>query len=278
MMWLACVTPPEGMLAIPGGRFEMGRDVSPVADQTPAHTVTLPPFYFDAHLVTVADFRRFVEGTGHRTSAERAGFGMTATEGMANWQWFEVDGATWRAPWGPGIAVHDDHPVTMVSWNDATAYCSWLGKRLPTEAEWEYAMRAGSENWRFPWGPRPERPDGSVGLNYWQGDGHEQNLGTDGHLYVSPVRAFPPNAWGVYDPSGNVWQFVADWYAPDTYGRDAAGVVDPTGPAEGTQKVTRGGSWWCSQTTCSGYGVWHRGKAHPGAAFSNNGFRCARDG
>lgn len=165
----------------------------------------------------------------------------------------------------------------MVSWLDADAYCRHIGKRLPTEAEWEHAMRAGSRA-RFPWGDAPELPGGGLGLNFWQGTSHRQNLRLDGWVYVSPVRAFPPNAWGIHDPVGNVWQWTADWYAPDAYAQAARdGVVrDPRGPASGAKRVLRGGSWWCGTCTCEGYGLTYRGKAAPDAPFNNNGFRCAR--
>ena len=278
LLLLACAAPPAGRIAIPAGRFTMGRDASPEADQTPAHTVVLDPFWLDATLVTVADFRAFVAATGHVTSAEQQGVGKTAWEGMDEWAWARVDGASWRQPWGTERPVpqRDDEPVVMVSWEDAEAYCRARGARLPTEAEWEGAMRAGARG-RFPWGEEPTLPSGRYGLNFWQGADHLHNTREDGYLYLSPVRAFPPNAWGLYDPVGNVWQWVADWYAEDTYARHGALAHNPTGPTEGTKKVGRGGSWWCSQHTCHGYGLYARGKTHPAAAFSNQGFRCAAD-
>ncbi|MFT3841666.1 MAG: formylglycine-generating enzyme family protein [Myxococcaceae bacterium] len=278
LLLLLAAAPGETMVQLPGGRFAMGVAHNPHVEITPAHEVTLSPFSIDATLVTVADFRRFVEATGHRTSAEKMGWGMTALEGMKDWEWRKVEGASWRQPWGPehvkDLPVSDDWPVVMVSWLDADAYCKWRKARLPTEAEWEYAMRAGSQS-RYPWGDGPQLPDGGYGLNFWQG-GHEKNERADGFVYLSPVKAFPPNAFGIYDPVGNVWQWTADWYAPDTYSHDAAGARDPKGPAEGEAKVARGGSWWCSHDTCNGYGVYRRGKTKPDAPYSNNGFRCAR--
>jgi formylglycine-generating enzyme required for sulfatase activity len=163
----------------------------------------------------------------------------------------------------------------MVSFSDAEAYCRWRNARLPTEAEWEYAMRAGSERTRYPWGDEPVR-DGKLALNFWQGESHRANTRADGFVYVSPVRAFPPNAWGIHDPVGNVWQWTADWYAPDTYLRAGREVTDPTGPGTGKARVLRGGSWWCGACTCEGYGLFYRGKSDPEAPFDNNGFRCAR--
>ena len=266
------------MIEVPAGTFTMGRARSLHRDETPAHAVTLSAFAIDATLVTVADFRRFVDETGYRTSAERLGFGMTATEGMRDWEWAKIAGASWRAPWGDqrSDAQRDDEPVVMVSWNDAHAYCAHVGKRLPSEAEWEYAMRAGATT-RFPWGDDPHREDGKLGLNFWQGRGHEHDEREDGFLYLSPVRAFPPNAWGIYDPVGNAWQWVDDWYAADTYAKDEAGVTDPHGAASGWAKVARGGSWWCSRHACSAYGLFARGKSRPDAPYANNGFRCARE-
>jgi sulfatase modifying factor 1 len=266
------------MIAIAAGSFTMGRERSLHRDEKPAHRVELSAFEIDATLVTVADFRIFVEDTGHRTSAERLGFGMTSVEGMDDWAWKNVPDASWRAPWGPSspIEQRDDEPVVMVSWVDAVAYCEHHGKRLPTEAEWEYAMRAGSEGTRFPWGDDPHRPDGRLGLNYWQGRDHHHDTREDGFLYTSPVRAFPPNAWGIYDPVGNVWQWVADWYDASTYDHDAAGVRDPRGPSTGWARVARGGSWWCSKHACAAYGLFARGKSRPESPFANNGFRCAR--
>jgi formylglycine-generating enzyme required for sulfatase activity len=162
-----------------------------------------------------------------------------------------------------------------VSYPDAVAFGAHRGARLPTEAVWEYAMRAGRTGARFPWGDEPER-DGKLAVNFWQGTSHHENLRTDGFVYVSPVRAFPPNAWGVHDPAGNVWQWTADWYAPDAYARAGRDALDPKGPREGTERVLRGGSWWCGVCTCAAYGLFYRGKANPEAAFDNNGFRCAR--
>jgi sulfatase modifying factor 1 len=261
---------------VPAGSFVMGRDHSPHPEETPAHRVTISAFDLDATLVTVARFRRYVDDTGARTSAERLGYGMVAVEGMDDWAWTHTPGASWRAPWGAdaAIAQGDDEPVVMVSWNDADAFCAHYGERLPTEAEWEYAMRAGSTG-RFAWGDEPTLADGSYGLNFWQGKNHHHNDRLDGYAYTSPVTAFAPNAWGLYDPYGNVWQWVSDWYAADTYANDVD-AVDPTGPSTGWARVARGGSWWCSADTCAGYGLFGRGKSKPDAPYPNNGFRCAR--
>jgi formylglycine-generating enzyme required for sulfatase activity len=270
------------MIRIPAGSFMRGH-AGARKDERPVHRVYVSAFDIDATLVTRAAFTRFVERTGYVTSAERRGYGVAAREGMEDWTWERVPHGSFRRPFNdePSIAdlrwfLRDDAPVVMVSYLDAVAFCADRGARLPSEAEWEYAMRAGSDNTRFPWGNAAERADGKLGLNFWQGVSHRKNLRLDGFVYVSPVRAFPPNAFGIYDAVGNVWQWTADWYAPDTYARAGAEVHDPIGPAQGTQRVLRGGSWWCGACTCEGYGLDYRGKAAPEAAFNNNGFRCAR--
>jgi formylglycine-generating enzyme required for sulfatase activity len=264
------------LVDVPAGAFTMGRPLTARDDEKPAHRVSVSALRVEATLVTVADFRAFVQATNYVTSAEHLGYGSLSVEGLHDWEWQPVKGASWRAPFGPqralAVPLQDDWPVTMVSWKDAAEYCGWLGRRLPTEAEWEYAMRAGATT-RFPWGDSPFTADGGVGLNFWQG-GHEKNELKDGFLYLSPVKAFPPNAWGLFDPVGNVWQYTADWYAADTYARDAKGVKDPTGPEVGELKVTRGGSWWCSKRTCTGYGLFARGKSKLDLSANNVGFRC----
>jgi formylglycine-generating enzyme required for sulfatase activity len=262
---------------IPAGEFVQGRNDAERLDERPAHRVSVQAFELDATLVTRAAFARFVDETGYVTSAEELGFGMAAREGMDDWEWARAPHASWRAPFLEGTAEVDaflrpDAPVVMVSFVDAEAYCRHYGARLPSEAEWEYAMRANSQGTRYPWGDGPER-DGKIGLNFWQGASHHKNERIDGYLYVSPVRAFPPNAWGAFDPVGNVWQWTADSYAPDAYARAVRGLA-PT--IQGDERVLRGGSWWCGACTCEGMGLFYRGKARPRAAYNNNGFRCAR--
>ncbi len=271
----------EEMAAIPAGTFLRGRDDADRPDEGPAHEVRLHAFRIDRTLVTRTAFGRFVAETGYVTTAERDGYGIASREGMVDWAWERVPHGSWRRPFIAEDAdsrafLDPESPVVMVSWNDAVAYCARQGKRLPTEAEWEYAMRAGSAGTRYPWGDAPER-DGKLALNFWQGTSHEKNLRLDGFVYVSPVRAFAPNRWGIHDPVGNVWQWTADYYAFSTYASSAPRVDDPRGPRTGKARVLRGGSWWCGACTCEGNGLHYRGKADPGAAFNNNGFRCASD-
>lgn len=267
------------MLTIPSGHFFMGKNNAHHGDQSPRHDVSIDSFLIDDTLVTNKDFKSFVETTHYSTTAEKKGYGMVAYEGLQNWEWKKIKGASWKNPFGPNsnVEIKDDFPVVSVSWEDADAYCKYLGKRLPTEAEWEYAAGAGTSDQRFPWG-NDYHHHGKIGLNFWQGSNHTKNEKLDGYLYMSPVKAFAPNKWGLYDPVGNVWQWVQDWYSSTEYLDDAKSspTKNPQGPSSGTRRVSRGGSWWCSETTCDGFGLFFRGKAHPEATFNNNGFRCAK--
>ncbi len=263
------------MASLPAGDFTQGRDDGERNDERPAHLVHVAAFSIERTLVTREAFARFVEQTGYVTTADRLGFGMASREGMDDWAWERVPHASFRAPFiadtpGSEAFLAVSAPAVMVSHEDAVAYCTHLGMRLPTESEWEYAMRGGSTGTRYPWGPSPLR-EGKLGLNYWQGESHHKNDLEDGFLYVSPVRAFPPNAWGLYDPVGNVWQWTADVYDPLAYAKTHAGVNQTAGG----QRVLRGGSWWCGACTCEGNGLFYRGHAEPKAVFNNNGFRCA---
>jgi formylglycine-generating enzyme required for sulfatase activity len=285
---------PPGMRLLPGGDFEMG---SPEAghqahhprtegagapdpaheiyeDEVPVHRVTLSPFFLDVHEVTNEEFARFVQATGYQTDAERKGASWVFRKGATDWEL--VNGANWRHPLGPDDSIEGrmNHPVVHVSWNDAVAYATWAGKRLPTEAEWEYAARGGRRGQIYPWG-NELKPGGQVLANFWQGHWPDKNLLEDGYYYTAPVCSFPPNDFGLCDMVGNVWEWTADWYAEDYYRHSPS--TNPQGPSSGEMRVARGGSWFCSPNYCGAYRVAFRGKSPPDASFNNVGFRCARD-
>ncbi len=313
--------PPGPMVLVKGGAFTMG---SPDTDklarnvEKPPHQVTVSSFWIDETEVTNAQFAAFVEATGYITRAERdidweelkhqlppgtprppdeslrAGSMVFTPPGHAVplddirgwWSW--VVGANWRHPEGPGsnLQGRENHPVVHVSWDDATAYAKWAGKRLPTEAEWEFAARGGLASKPFTWGDEPVS-DGDPRANIWQGDFPHRNNGADGYAGTAPVGSFPANGYGLYDMSGNVWEWCADWWRVDLY-RHRTGkgepVVDPAGPPNyfdprnphERQRVTRGGSFLCHDCYCAAY----RPAGRRGTAFdtgmSHIGFRCAR--
>lgn len=243
-------------------------------DERPAHRVTLSPFYIDTTEVTNAEFAHFVELTGYKTDAERHSSSWVFERGMKDWEL--VEGADWRHPQGPDSTIADrlDHPVVNVSWNDAAAYAAWAGKRLPTEAEWEYAARGGREGEIYPWG-NELKPEGKPAANFWQGTWPDNNTLEDGFYYTAPAMSFSPNGFNLYGMIGNVWEWTADWYLEDYYKRSPA--KDPKGPATGEMRVARGGSWFCSENYCGAYRVGFRGKSPQDASFNNVGFRCAKD-
>lgn len=280
---MAVVRAQSAVVCVPAGQLRRGRTHSPRADERPAHTVDVEAFCIDETLVTREQFASFVEATGYRTDAERMGVGFESIESMDDWEWRRVVRGSWRRPFSvedddTRAFLRPDAPVVMVSWRDSAAYCAWRRGRLPTEVEWEYAMRAGSSGTRFPWGDAPTDERGRYRCNYWQGASHHRNERSDGFVYVSPVRAFAPNAWGIYDPAGNVWQWTADVYLFDSYSRAARHDDAAVDEGARAKRVLRGGSWWCASCTCEGYGLWYRGRNDERAAFSNNGFRCVYAG
>ncbi|WP_391858564.1 formylglycine-generating enzyme family protein [Streptomyces rugosispiralis] len=278
------------MAPLPGGAFLMGAEDAegfPADGEGPIREVTVAAFRIDVHAVTNERFARFVRETDHVTEAERfgwsyvfAGFlpaalrrGAPRPEGTP-W-WCGVEGASWRAPEGPGSGIgdRDRHPVVHVSWNDAVAYCRWAGARLPTEAEWEYAARGGAAGRRYPWGDELT-PGGVHRCNIWQGRFPVKNTAEDGYRGTAPVDAFEPNGFGLYNVSGNVWEWCADWWSTDHTDRPR---TDPGGPATGTAKVMRGGSYLCHQSYCNRYRVAARTSNTPDSSTGNLGFRCVRD-
>jgi len=286
-----------GMVRIGGGRFLMGSDSDvgfPEDGEGPVRQVTVDPFYVDRHAVTNAEFLEFVQETGYTTDAERFGWSFVFESfcndadrdcvlrhvDAAPW-WVAVEGAAWFYPGGPAASVLDDgellkHPVTHVSWRDAAAYAEWAGKRLPTEAEWEYAARGGHEQRRFPWGDRLT-PDGELRCNTWQGEFPEHNTGADGYLQTAPVDAFEPNDYGLYNVVGNVWEWCLDWFSPDYHTTDEYDHDNPTGPKSGNERVMRGGSHLCHRSWCNRYRLGARSKNTPDSSTGNIGFRCVID-
>jgi len=314
---------PKGMVWIPGGEFAMG-GVGPEAnpDEFPVHRVRVDGFWMDETEVTVRQFKEFVAATGYVTTAERkpdweelkkqlppgtpkpddsilvAGSMVFApTPGpvpLDDWQrwWSWVPGADWRHPLGPHSSIdeftdYDDHPVVHVAWDDAIAYCRWADKRLPTEAEWEFACRGGEAGKRFIWGDDPPS-DTNIQANLWQGGFPYEKKPVDKFLLTAPVKSFPPNRYGLYDIIGNVWEWCGDWYRADTYEADArkageSGVtVNPRGPETSLdpaephtpKRVSRGGSFLCNAQFCASYRPSARMRTSPDTGQNHLGFRC----
>jgi len=273
-----------------GGTFVQGSEdewAYPGDGEGPLREVEVRPYWIDRYSVSNADFAAFVDASGYETEAERFGwsfvfagllpgdFPPTQAVAQAPW-WRKVEGASWRRPEGPHstIEASADHPVVHVSWNDAAAYCAWAGKRLPTEAEWEHAARGGLEGKVFPWGDERE-PGGEHRMNVWQGAFPAENTLADGHYGTSPVDAFPPNGHGLYNTTGNVWEWVGDWLS--TIFRPHDKRRNPRGPTQGTNRVQKGGSYLCHHSYCRRYRVAARMGSTPDSSTGNTGFRCARD-
>ncbi|XP_053325787.1 formylglycine-generating enzyme [Spea bombifrons] len=278
------------MVLLPPGIFTMGTDNPgiPQDGEGPPRQVQLDSFYMDTYEVSNLEFDTFVRATGHVTEAEKFGdsfvfeglisedvkSGIDKAVAAAPW-WLPVKGANWRHPEGPDSDISErmDHPVLHVSWNDATAFCTWAGKRLPTEAEWEYACRGGLENRLFPWGNKLQ-PRGEHFANLWQGIFPTNNTGEDGFVQTSPVTAFPPNGYGLYNMVGNAWEWTSDWW--DT-NHSAAAAYNPKGPLSGTDRVKKGGSYMCHKSYCYRYRCAARSQNTADSSSSNLGFRCAAD-
>jgi formylglycine-generating enzyme len=310
--------PPEGMVWIPGGEFSMGAAAPPAMDRIgmratldsrPIHRVYVDGFWMDRTEVTNAEFARFVAATGYVTVAERRpraedfpgapaedlvpGSAVftpprhpVALDDALQW-WRYVPGASWRHPAGPGsdLKGRERQPVVHVAFDDAIAYAKWAGKRLPTEAEWEFAARGGLSGKLYPWGDQ-FRPGGRWMCNSYQGRFPVEDTGADHFAGIAPVAQYPPNPYGLYDVAGNAWEWVSDWYRPDYYAQLAAGPVarNPRGPASsfdpdepGVEKrVMRGGSFLCTDQYCSRYMVGTRGKGEIATGTNHLGFRCVK--
>lgn len=280
--------PADQFVTIPEGVFDMGTDDPrgyPADGEGPIHEVELDAFGLARFAVTNDHFGAFVEATGHRSTAEAFGnsfvfggllpddFPPTRAVAAAPW-WREVDGADWQHPEGPqsDISGRGDHPVVHVSWLDAMAFCEWSDTRLPTEAEWERAARGGRSGHHFPWGDERE-PDGAHRMNVFQGTFPSADAGDDGWVGTAPVGSFDPNDFGLYDMTGNVWEWCADWFDPRYYSHSPR--RSPAGPPQGTSRVTRGGSYLCHDSYCWRYRVDSRSGNTPDSTTGNTGFRVA---
>jgi len=261
--------PPPGMVYVPGGRTHIGAEDGTPAER-PVFVADVQPFFLDIHPVTVAEFRRFADATGYVSEAEK--LGDAGVLDFDTGQWRLVTGAHWRLPAGPGAPpAPDDHPVTQVSWNDASAYARWAGKRLPTEVEWEHAARGARDAPdRYSWGGDALIVDGRHRTNTWQGGPERQGAG-DGFVVTSPVGWFGATPLGLTDMGGNVWQWCEDWY------RSYADRSKPFTAGQDAEKVQRGGSFLCHREFCHGYRVSARSHSTPDTALFHTGFRCARD-
>lgn len=310
---------PPGMVLIPGSTFAMGgKSDQAYQDEFPRHQVKVSAFHMDETEVTNAQFMEFVEATGYQTIAERpidwdelksqlpdgtpkppdsvlqpGALVFTPTSGPVDllnfaewWQW--KIGADWRHPEGPNSTINSrlNHPVVQVAWEDAQAYARWAGKRLPTEAEWEWAAMGGIQDAKYPWGNESVE-DAYDKANFWQGFFPYENLKKDGFYGTAPVKSFPPNKYGLYDMAGNVWEFCQDKYHIEAYAEIAnandiaenpQGPVDSYDPAQPmTEKyVIRGGSFLCNDSYCSGYRVSRRMSTSKDSGLNHTGFRCVK--
>ncbi len=283
----------EGMVKLDGGRFFMGTDYAkgfPADGEGPIRQVTLDPFYVDPHPVTVEQFGEFKKATGYVTESERFGWSFVFHGQVPDDQykdlvddtvlqhewWCKVNGAVWDRPEGPdsSVAGREHHPATHVSWNDAAEYAKWVGKRLPTEAEFEFAGRGGTEQTLFWWGDELQ-PGGKHMCNVFQGRFPHEDSGEDGYRGTCPVDAFPANDYGVYSVAGNVWEWCADFWSTDYH--ITATTENPIGPPSGDSRVMKGGSYLCHDSYCNRYRLAARTSNTPDSATTNLGFRCVRD-
>ena len=298
--------PPPGMVWIPPGKFWMGLPDDPhCPDASPQHEVSMSGFWIDATEVTNAEFAKFVAATNYRTVAEQLPVMSEGGDVPPEWLkpssnvflppttnrnssnpihfWRYVAGADWRHPTGPDSSIEgkDDYPVVHVSWFDAVIYAEWAGKKLPTEAQWEYAARGGLDRARFVWGSEL-KPGGKWMANVWQGMFPIEDTGEDGFRGLAPVKSFPPNGYGVYDMAGNVWEWCQDWYRPDYYSQSPA--QDPNGPvssqetllAPTSRRVQRGGSFLTPYGNQRGFQPGARNRGDPVSPSNHVGFRCVK--
>jgi sulfatase modifying factor 1 len=310
---VACSSSRHGdMVWLPGGTFRMGSDKH-YPEEAPVHRVAVDAFWVDRTPVTNREFREFVRATGHITFAEIAPDPKDypgalpnmlkpgslvfnppkhAVDDMRDWsQWWTFKfGANWKRPYGPRSSLSglNDHPVVHVAYSDALAYAKWVGKDLPTEAEWEFAARGGLDGAEFSWGDELT-PGGKQMANTWQGAFPHENLKLDGYERTSPVTAFPPNGYGVYDMIGNVWEWTSDWYSPGHQADADKACCIPSNPRGGSEdasydpcqpeikiprKVLKGGSHLCAPNYCRRYRPAARHAEPVDTSTSHVGFRC----
>ena len=260
---------PEGMIFVPGGEATIGSNTGLPAER-PVFTTQVEPFYMDKHLVTVGRFRQFVDETGYVTFSEKIGDGIVFDHAKASW--VIVPGVYWEYPVGKEQGkAPDDHPVTLLTYDDAVAYLQWAGKRLPTEVEWEHAARGiTNRDHPYAWGDKLV-VDGTYKANTWTGRFPQQNLGEDGYLLTSPVGAFGETELGLTDMGGNVWEWTSDWF------RSYRDRDTPYEPGEHSEKVIRGGSFMCNISYCHGYRVSARSHTPPDNNMFHIGFRGVMD-
>jgi len=296
----------SGMVHIPAGTFQMGTDDPAFPDAHPVHKVTVNEFWMDEHEVTNAEFEKFVKATNFITIAERKlnpkdfpdvppeslvpGSGVfsppdqqVTLDNPLQW-WKYVPGASWRHPFGPQSDIQglENNPVIHVSYEDALEYAKWAGKRLPTEAEWQYAAQGNHPGQKYYWG-NELKPGGKWMANIYQGDFPSKNTGEDGFIGIAPVKSFPPNGYGLYDMDGNVWEWCNDFYRPDYY--EVSPANNPKGPSNSydpdepnaVKRVQSGGSFLCSDQYCIRYRPGSRGKGEVSSGSNNLGFRCVKD-
>ncbi|MDB5273017.1 MAG: formylglycine-rating enzyme family protein [Chitinophagaceae bacterium] len=308
-----------GMVWIEGGTFDMGGDNKQASeDEYPKHKVTVNGFWIDVTEVTNAQFAQFVKATGYVTTAEQkpdwevlktqvapgtpkpdesllvaaslvfsAPTQPVSLENYSSW-WSWKEGASWKHPHGPGSGIKgkDNYPVVHISWYDAQAYCKWAGKHLPTEAQWEYAARGGLKNNIYPWGNEAVNKNK---VNYWQGTFPNTNTQEDKYYFAAPVKSFPANGYGLFDMSGNVWEWCSDYYDHQYYSTlsktNPKGISNPTGPEKSfdpqepyaQKRVMRGGSFLCNDSYCSGYRVARRMKSTEDSGMEHVGFRTVKN-
>jgi formylglycine-generating enzyme len=307
----------SGMILIPGGSFDMGADNNQAsADEYPKHRVMIDSFYIDITEVTNAQFKKFVDATGYITTAERKpdwevlkktvppgtpkpadsllqaaslvfkqSIQPVPVNDYTQW-WIWIKGANWKHPQGPTSSIigKENYPVVQVSWDDAMAYCKWSGKRLPTEAEWEFAARGGLVNNIYPWGNEHVNT-GKPKANSWEGKFPYLNERKDGYITVAPTKSYFPNGYGLYDMAGNVWEWCSDYYNQDYYKElQGKATANPQGAVKSydadepyaIKRSLRGGSFLCNDSYCSGYRVARRMKSSPDTGLEHTGFRCVK--